>query len=75
MGIKFGSKGKKTDAKKSVSPQMKQFLEGLLGYAESAKSYYERGFTAKCYSELDTVIWYAENIRDRIKIEHPELRK
>jgi len=70
MGIAFGSdKGKESELVK------KPFFDGLIDYAKSAKKYHERGFPAKSHSELDTVIWYAENIRERIKRENPELWK
>lgn len=71
-GITFGSKGKEQN---TVSKQIMQNLDGMIGYAESAKSYYKQGFPTMCHSELDTVIWYAQNIRERIRRKYPEYWK
>ena len=69
MGITFGGKEKKSGLVKI------QFFDGLIDYAKSTKKYYERGYPALAREELNNVLWYAEELRKRIKREHPEFWK
>lgn len=70
MGIAvFDGKGKKVipDKKKTM-----QFLDSMIEYAESARAYYKQGFPPMCITEIGNVLWYAENIKERIKRDYPE---
>lgn len=68
MGIKaFDNKGKDAGTER-----MRQF-DGLIEYSKSAKEYYEKDFSVVSYTELGNVIWYAEQLREHIKREHPEI--